>query len=403
MGRTLTIETAPVFLPLLKPARYKGVYGGRGSGKSHEFAKLLIERHLMKHTRTVCIREVQRSLEQSVKQLIEDKIQEYNLGKQFRVTSTDIQTPYGGHIIFNGMQNHTAESIKSLEGFDISWVEEAQSLSAHSLKLLRPTIRRPGSELWFSWNPRYDTDPVDVFLRGRDAPKNSIVIGSTYKDNPWFPDVLREEMELDLERDPELYAHVWLGDYEKNAEARVFKNWRIEEFDDPPEDTIFYYGGDWGYSVDPAVCVRLWIDKVNKKRIYIDYESYKVGCEIDHLPALFDHVPGARLWPMRADSSRPDTISYLQRHGYPRLEKATKGPNSVKEGVIFLQGYEIIIHKRCKHTISEFTGYSYVVDKLTGIVTPLLEDKKNHVIDSVRYAVELVRKGIRRSRKTAWG
>lgn len=403
MGRTLNIETAEVFLPLLQPARYKGVWGGRGSGKSHEFAQLLIERCLLKTTRAVCVREVQRSLDQSVKQLLEDKIEEFKLGKEFKVTSTDIQAPHGGQIIFNGMQNHTADSIKSLEGYDVAWVEEAQSLSERSLKLLRPTIRKPDSEIWFSWNPRHATDPVDKFLRGPDAPPGAVVIRAVYRDNPWFPDVLRTEMEWDRARNPEAYEHIWLGGYERHAGSRVFKNWRVEDMGPPPDGTVLYFGGDWGYSVDPAVLVRLWIDPKNAKRINIDYEAYQVGCEIDHIPQLFNKVPGAASWPIRADSSRPDTISYLKRHGFPRMEKSLKGPNSLKDGVIFLQGYEIVIHPRCEHTIDEFTMYSYVVDKLTNIVTPHLEDKKNHVIDSVRYAVELIRKGIRRSRRSVWG
>ena len=404
MGRTLQIPTAPVFLPLLQPSRYKGLHGGRGSGKSHEFGDLLIERCVMRPaTRAVCVREYQRSLEQSVKRLLEDKIDAFNLQREFRVLNTHIETPGDGIIIFQGMQNHTAESIKSLEGYDVAWVEEAQSLSQRSLDLLRPTIREADSEIWCSWNPRHATDPVDVMLRSETPPPNSIVIASTYKDNPWFPDVLRAEMLWDQARDPEKYRHIWLGEYERHAESRVFKNWRVEEFDAPPADTTLLFGGDWGYSIDPAVLVRSWLRlptieqlKVNafaRATLMIDREAYKIGCEIDHLPALFDTIENgqARAWPIVADSARPETISYMQRHGYPRIEAAIKGPNSVKEGVIFLQGYDIIIHPRCTHTIDEFTMYSYVTDKLTGIVTPILEDKKNHVIDSVRYATEKLR------------
>jgi len=103
-------------------------------------------------------------------------------------------------------------------------------------------------------------------------------------------------------------------------------------------------------------------------------------------------VPGARSWPIVADSARPETISYLQRHGYPRISPAVKGKDSVKEGIIFLQGYDIVIHPRCIHTIDEFTMYSFKKDPLTDMVTPVLEDRKNHVIDSVRYAIEKLRK-----------
>lgn len=408
-----------MFSPFLQPARNKGAYGGRGSGKSHVFGELLLERCLLKTTRAVCVREIQKSLEQSVKRLLEDKIQAYDLGESFRVTNTHIETPGDGVIIFQGMQNHTAESIKSLEGYHIAWVEEAQTLSERSLTLLRPTIRMPDSEIWFSWNPRNATDPIDKFLRGSNVPPNTIVIGSTYRDNPWFPDVLRAEMEWDRKVDVDKYTHVWLGGYEKNSESRVFKNWRVEEFD-TPESISFYYGGDWGFSVDPTVLVRTWerrptVDEIKaakdasqpspRKQLYIDREVYKIGCEIDHTPDLFDTLDDkrARAWPIRADSARPETISYLQRHGYPHITPAIKGPNSVKEGVIFLQGYDIVIHPRCVHTIDEFTMYSYVVDKLTGLVTPILEDKKNHVIDSVRYAVEPLRGVGLNVREAVWG
>ena len=163
---TLRIPTAPVFRPLLEPARYKGAYGGRGSGKSHFFGELMVERCLVSPgTLAVCIREVQKSLLQSSKRLIESKIQSLGVGAHFQVLHDRIVTPGDGLIIFQGMQDSTAESIKSLEGFDIAWVEEAQTLSARSLALLRPTIRKEGSELWANWNPRRKKDAIDEFLR----------------------------------------------------------------------------------------------------------------------------------------------------------------------------------------------------------------------------------------------
>jgi phage terminase large subunit len=383
----LRIPTPAVFVPLLEPSRYKGIHGGRGGAKSHFFADQIIERcFLRKPCRAVCVREVQRTLAQSVKRLLEDKIRAYGLEREFRVLTSHIEAPNGGIIIFNGMQDHTAESIKSLEGFDVAWVEEAQSLSQRSLDLLRPTIREKDSELWFSWNPRHATDPVDRLLRS-DPPPDSIVIETSYKDNPFFPDVLRKEMEWDRSRDVEKYQHIWLGGYERHSEARVFKNWVIDEFESPA-DATYYYGADWGFSVDPSTMVRCRLDG---RKLFVDYEAYRIGVEIDHLGSLFDMVPGARDWPVRADSARPETISYLQRNGFPQMKPATKGPNSVKEGVIFLQGYDIVVHPRCIHTIDELTMYSYVVDKMSGLVTPVLADKKNHIIDPLRYATEELR------------
>lgn len=213
---TLRIETAPVFEPLLKPSRYKGAWGGRGSGKSHFFAELLVEECLMNPgMRAVCIREVQKSLKESAKRLIEDKLKRFGLGEAhgFKVLMDRIETPGNGVIIFQGMQDHTAESIKSLEGYSRAWIEEAQTLSARSLGLLRPTIREEGSELWFSWNPTRKSDPVDMMLRGGETPSDAIVIKANWSDNPWFPSVLEQERLDCLRSQPDQYPHIWEGDY----------------------------------------------------------------------------------------------------------------------------------------------------------------------------------------------
>lgn len=384
----LKIVTPRWYKPLLAEARYKGAHGGRGSGKSHAFAEALIERCLMRKTDAVCVREIQKSLSQSVKKLLEIKIEALGVGRLFEVQEACIKCPHGGIITFQGMQNHTADSIKSLEGYDIAWVEEAQSLSQRSLDLLRPTIRKQGSELWFSWNPNEATDPVDALLRGAAIPPGAIVVAANYTENPWFPDVLRAEMEYDKRRDPDKYMHVWQGAYTRNSEASVFRNWIIEEFE-APKGTIFRMGADWGFSVDPSVLVRCYVDG---RRLYIDYEAYMVGCEIDLLPDLFDRVPESRKWFITADSARPETISYMQKHGYPRINAAVKGAKSLEEGVEFLKSYDIVVHPRCKNAIDELTMYSYKTDPLTGKILPVLTDKKNHVIDAIRYACEAIRK-----------
>jgi phage terminase large subunit len=384
----LRIQTPEVFEPLLSPARYKGAWGGRGSGKSHFFAELLVERCIIEKTDAVCVREVQRSLQQSVKKLIEAKIESLGVGRFFDVKLDYIGTPHGGRIIFQGMQNHTADTIKSLEGYDVAWVEEAQSLSQRSLDLLRPTIRKPGSELWFSWNPSQETDPVDCLLRGETPPPGAIVVRANYRDNPWLPQVLRDELEYDQRRDPDKFAHVWLGEYQRNSEARVFRNWRIEEFDQSPE-WLIRQGADWGFSVDPSVLVQC---AIVGRTLYVIHEAYRVGCEVDFLPELFLAVPDAEKWPTTADSARPETISYMQRHGFPKMLAAVKGARSLEEGVEFLRSFDIVVHPRCKHTADELTLYSYETDPLTGQVIPKFSDKDNHVIDALRYACEGARR-----------
>jgi len=218
----LKIPTAKIFEPLLKPARYKGIYGGRGSGKSHFFGELLVETcQAERGTLAVCIREAQRTLAQSSKRLIEGKIASLGLGHGFKLFSDKIETPGDGLIIFRGLQDHTADSIKSLEGFRIAWIDEAQSLSARSLALLRPTIRAKDSELWASWNPRRKSDAIDDFLRGR-RPDGAAVVKANWRDNPWFPDVLGEERLLDQKLYPERYDHIWEGDYARAFEGAYF-------------------------------------------------------------------------------------------------------------------------------------------------------------------------------------
>lgn len=386
---TLRIEYPPWIEDFLKPARYKAAHGGRGSGKSHAFATMLIEEMVNnKDFKVVCIREIQKSLDKSVKALIESKIQALGVGDLFDVQRSVIYRNGGtGVCIFQGMQDHTAESIKSLEGFMIAWVEEAQSLSQRSLDLLRPTIRNEGSELWFTWNPYLDTDPIE-FLRKPHAPEDLILKEVNWQDNPWFPSVLKEEMEYDKRRDIDKFTHVWEGGYVKNSETRVFKNWTIDEFE-APADAIFRFGADWGFAKDPTVLVRCF--QVGRK-LFIDYEAYMIGCGIDDTPDLFFTVPESEKWPIVADSARPETISYMRKHGFPKMMPAVKGSSSVNDGIEFLKSQDIVVHPRCKHTISELTHYSYKKDPHTEKILPILEDKDNHVIDAVRYALEAVRR-----------
>jgi len=405
---TLRIPTPRAFVPLLKPSRYKGAFGGRGSGKSHFFAERLVEECVADPTtRAVCVREIQKSLDQSVKQLLEDKIAALGVGDFFEVLDTEIHVldeagKRSGLIIFQGMQNHTADTIKSLEGYRIAWVEEAQSLSQRSLNLLTPTLRAKGAEIWFSWNPKKETDPVDVFMRSPDAANDDdiICIEVNYTDNPWFHETsLAGDMERDKRRDPDKYAHIWLGAYERSTEARVFRNWQVKAFD-TPADAVFRMGADWGFAVDPTVLVRGFIGRWDgdqavcdpKGRVlFVDAEAYKIGCEIDATPALFDQIDGARKWTITADSSRPETVSYMRRKGF-RIVPAIKGQGSVEDGIEFLRSFDIVVHPRCKHTADELALYSFKQDPLTNEVLPVLEDKNNHVIDALRYALEALRR-----------
>jgi len=198
-------------------------------------------------------------------------------------------------------------------------------------------------------------------------------------------------MEFDRGRDYDKYLHIWEGEYRRNSEARVFKNWRVEPFESPA-NVEYRLGADFGFSVDPSVAMRCWISGT---QIFIDYEAWGLGVEIMNLPQLFMSIPDGEKYWMTADSARPETISHLRQHGFPRIAPALKGARSLEEGVEFLKSYDLVVHPRCTHLIDELTHYSYKTDPLTGQVLGVLEDKNNHCIDALRYAVEGARRAMK--------
>lgn len=315
---TLRIETAPVFEPLLSPSRYKGAWGGRGSGKSWFFAGMLIEECLINPgTRAICIREVQKSLKESAKRLIEDQLKAWNLGEAqgFKVLVDRIETPGGGLIGFQGMQDHTAESVKSLENYRIAWVEEAQTLSARSLGLLRPTIRAEGSELWFSWNPTRKSDPVDMMLRGPEVPTGAAVVKANWSDNPWFPSVLEQERLDCIRTQPDQYGHIWEGDYatvltgayyaaalnEAKAQGRIGKVAR---------DPLMEVRAFWDIGVADATAI--WIAQfVGKEIRVLDYYEAQGQPLASHLVWLRDSGWGNALCVLPHDAAQRDRIAAL--------------------------------------------------------------------------------------------
>lgn len=371
--------------------RHLGLHGGRGAAKSRTIATALVLQATEHHERVLCGREVQKSIKDSVKRLLDDEIARLGLSSVFTSTEAEIRGPNESLFLFAGIKGN-ANAIKSIEGVTTFWGEEAQTFSQSSIDTVVPTIRAPGSRLIWSWNPKFETDPIDKFLRCSDPPPRSIVRQVNYDENPWFPDELRAEMEYDRGRDPDKYRHVWLGEYYQNAEARVFRNWRIEDFE-ATEGAEHRLGADFGFSIDPSVAVRCHIVG---RTLFIDQEAYGLGIEINHLPHLFQSIPLAEKYPMTADTSRPETISYLRNHGFPLIRSAVKGARSLEEGVEFLKSYDIVVHPRCKHVIDELSLYSYKTDSLTGQVTAILEDKDNHCMDAVRYAVEGARRAIKK-------
>ena len=380
------ITFAPAFEELFRPHRYKVFYGGRGSGKSWSVARALLLLGYEKPMRILCAREIQRSISDSVHKLLCEQIDAIGLSGAYTITRDAIRCTSGTEFIFKGLRSNPQE-IKSTEGIDICWVEEAAAVSADSWDILIPTVRKPNSEIWLTFNPLDESDPT--FQRFvLNAPDDAYVCKVNYDGNPAFPDVLKKEMEWLKARDYESYLHIWEGEVRKHSNAVIFAGrFRVEEFE-TPKDARFYHGADWGFSVDPTALVRCFI---KDRTIYIDREAWGVGIDLDETPALFDTIETARKWPIKADNARPETISFMRRRGF-NISAAKKWAGSIEDGIEFLKSYDIVIHPRCRHTIDEFNHYSYKVDKQTGDVLPIVVDSFNHILDGLRYSlVDLMR------------
>lgn len=380
------------FAGLFQPARYKVYYGGRGAAKSHSIARALILLAAERKLRILCAREFQSSIGDSVHRLLSDIISELGLTAQFAITDKEIRSACDSEIIFKGLRKSIQE-IKSTEGIDICWVEEAQSVSKESWSILIPTVRKPGSEIWISFNPYEERDPTYQDFVIHPKP-NSIVQKVGWEDNPWFSDVLDQERRYLQSVDLEAYDHVWGGHPKTITDAVIFgKRTSVEAFE-TPADARFYYGADFGFADDPATLVRCFLQD---ECLYVDYEAYGLHVELDDLPVFYAGgrgsdgreyagVPGAKDWPIKADSSQPSTISYLRRQGF-NIAAAEKWPGSVEDGITYLKGFRrIVIHERCTHLNDERRLYKFKVDAKTGEILPVIVDKHNHIWDGVRYS-----------------
>ena len=291
------------------------------------------------------------------------------------MTQTSIVGVNGTEFTFKGL-HHNAQEIKSFEGADVAWIEEAQAVSAESWDVLIPTIRKENSEIWLTFNPLSPDDATwQRFVK--NPPPGAWVQKVLFSDNPWFPSVLEEERQHLQEIDPELYQHIWLGEPRTISDAQVFKGrYLVQEFE-TPADARFFHGVDWGFANDPTALVRCFI---RGNVLYIDREAYGVGVELDETPQLFDSIETTRKWPIYADSARPETISFMRRRGF-KVQAAKKWAGSVEDGIAVLKSFDkIIIHPRCTHAADEFYKYSYKVDKNNGEVLPVIVDAYNHCV-----------------------
>ncbi len=389
-------EDVDIDLPLYAeniflPKRYKVFYGGRGSSKSYTIARALLTIGTKEKIRSLCAREFQNSITESVHKLLCDQIEVLKLSGFYDITNNSIIGKNGSEFIFKGVR-HNINSIKSMVGITHLWLEEAQTISKTSWDVLIPTIREKGSEIWVSFNPDKEDDPTyKMFIDKNGNPldrDDALIIKVNWQDNPWFPDVLELEKNHLYRVNPDLADHVWGGACRSHSDAQIFKNkWEVRYFEPESHWDGPYFGADWGFSVDPTVLVKLYIDQV-KREILIRVAKFGHHIELDDIPDMFDRVNEARGYKIRADCARPETISYVSRSGFD-IEAAEKWTGSVEDGIEWLKSFDrIVIHPENTEMITEAKNYSYKVDRLTQDVLTDIVDAYNHGWDGIRYACQ---------------
>lgn len=387
------IELPPKLIPVFSgKARYRGAYGGRGSGKTRSFALMTAIKAYqfaeMGVTGVIlCGREFMNSLEDSSMEEIKQAIRSVDwLNDYFDVGEKYIRTKNRNiSYIFTGLR-HNLDSLKSKARILIAWIDEAESVSEMAWNKLIPTVRETDSEIWITWNPESRESATDK--RFRQTPHANIV-ELNYTDNPWFPDVLEQERRAAQERlDDATYRWIWEGDYLESSDAQIFKDkFVIREFEPQAFWDGAYFGLDFGFATDPTAGSKSWVFDGD---LYIEYDFSRVGLEIDDAAIVIkDSLPDVERHELIADNARPESISYLKRHDLPKTQPCEKGKGSVEDGIAYLKSFrKIIIHPRCTAAAQEFRLYSYKQDRLSGEVLPQIVDANNHVIDSLRYAHE---------------
>jgi phage terminase large subunit len=377
--------------PLFKPYRYKVIYGGRGSGKSYAVADILLMQSLQRKCIIICGREFQNSIKDSVHSLLKQRIEALGLSEFFEVTREEIRSDHmGSRFLFKGL-HHNIDSIKSMAGITHLWIEEADTLSAESWKVIKPTIREERSEIWITMNPKNKTDILyKEFIDVEKLPKNTYKVKVNWQDNPYFPGVLKDEMERDKERDYGYYRHVWEGECLEHSDAQIFKNrWQVVSDKDfiEPEDAHPHYGLDFGFSQDPTACVRCFI---HEGKLYISHEAVKRQLDQNKIAAfLRRNIPDVDKYTIYADNARPETISQLRKEDGLVVRPVEKGKGSIEDGIEYIKSFDkIIVHERCVNTAEELVLYSYKVDERSGDITTKIVDGHNHCMDSLRYALE---------------
>ena len=399
---TLKIELPPKLIPLFAPSRgelrYRVMHGGRGSGKSFTAAKMAAIWGAIEPLRILCVRELQNSIKESFHAELKNAIQscpwlssEYDVGVDYLRHRSN-----GTEFIFKGLR-HNITAVKSMAQVDLCIVEEAEDIPHASWTDLLPTIRIAKSEIWVIYNPKRRKSFVAEAFQLNDPPPRSAVVELNWRDNPWFSDVLEEQRVDAQERfDPALYRHIWEGEFYESSDAQVFNGkYHVEEF---TPDTRRWdnplFGLDFGFSQDETAGVKCW---VHDHVLYIEHELYERHLEIDDTAdKMIELLPNVQNYSVRADNARPESISYLKRHGIPGVKPCAKGAGSIEDGITFIKSFKkVVIHPRCVNTINEFNLYSFKIDRHTGEITDVIIDRYNHAIDALRYALEPVMKAVK--------
>ncbi|MCT8783605.1 PBSX family phage terminase large subunit [Glaesserella parasuis] len=397
----IQLNLPPKLIPVFtqQNVRYRGAYGGRGSAKTRTFAKMTAvvayQRAMQGESGVIlCGREFMNSLEDSSLEEIKQAIQsEPWLADFFEIGEKYVRTKCGRiSYIFTGLR-HNLDSIKSKARILLAWIDEAESVSEMAWRKLLPTVRESGSEIWLTWNPEKKGSATDLRFR-QNQDESMAIVEMNYSDNPWFPDVLEQERLRDKARlDDATYRWIWEGAYLEQSEAQIFRD-KFQELEFKPNGDFSgpYFGLDFGFAQDPTAAVKCW---VFKDKLYIEYEAGKVGLELDDTATFLQKgITGIEQYVIRADSARPESISYLKRHGLPRIDGVSKWKGSVEDGIAHIKSYKkIYIHPRCQQTLNEFRLYSYKTDRLSGDILPVVLDENNHYIDALRYALEPLMKG----------
>lgn len=379
-------------------APYKVLWGGRASTKSWGIVEALVRLAVGKSVRILCTREYQVSIKDSAHKLIKDTITRLGMESWFHITQDSIRSRTGAEFIFKGLHNNE-QGIRSTEGIDICWVEEAQSVSEGSWRSLLPTIRKDDAEVWVSFNLINKSDATyQRFVE--HPPTGAIVHKLTYLDNPFLSSRSRQDMEDLKAKDFHLYEHVWLGEELKVSNAIIFnQKYVVRDFSPELYKEAFrlFFGADFGFANDPSTLLRYFViekDHDGKRRLYIEYEAYGTHVELDEMPQFYDDIPLSRDWPIKGDCSRPETISHLRRKGF-NISGAEKWDGCVKDGITHLRGFdEIVIHPRCVKTAEEARLYKYKTDPKqvdengNEKVLPIVVDAYNHCWDAIRYGLD---------------